>query len=63
MVSACWMFSPGEQANLSELFPDKKEELVNILEKWRKDIGARLPEENPNFDESRRYEWGKHPDR
>lgn len=53
----------GEQADLSNLFPDKKEELVNILDKWRKDTGARLPQENPDFDESRRYEWGKHPDR
>ena len=53
----------GEQADLSELFPDKKEELVNILDKWRKDTGARLPEENPNFDKNKRHEWGEHPDR
>jgi arylsulfatase A len=53
----------GEQADLSELFPNKKEEMVNILNKWRKDTGARLPEENPDFDETKREEWGVHPDR
>jgi len=53
----------GEQADLSELFADKKKELLKILDEWRKDAGARLPEKNPDFDEDKREKWGRHPNR
>ncbi|MBT6007503.1 MAG: arylsulfatase, partial [Prolixibacteraceae bacterium] len=53
----------SETMDLSDLYPDKKNELIAILKKWQKDVKAEFPVPNPNFDESKRYEWGVHPDR
>ncbi len=51
----------GEKHDLSEENPGKVEELSALLERWRKEVGARLPVPNPDFDEARRYEWTRHP--
>lgn len=54
---------PGERKNLVDLYPDLTLELARELAEWRKEVGAELPVENPEFDQSRRKEWGKHPGR
>jgi len=41
----------GEQNDLSESHPKKVNELQTMLNEWRKDIGAKMPEENPNYSE------------
>ncbi len=48
---------------LSTLYPEKTTELKTILKKWQGDVKAEFPVPNPNFDISRREEWGIHPDR
>lgn len=53
----------GELNNLAEQFPEKKEELSKQLINWRAEIAAQMPVPNPNFDPTRREEWGKHPSR
>lgn len=53
----------GESNNLAEDMPKKTTELQQLLANWRTSVDARMPIPNPNFDESRRKEWGKHPDR
>ncbi len=53
----------SEAMDLSEIYPDKTEELKELLKEWQKDVKAEFPVPNPNFDETRRYEWGIHPDR
>jgi len=53
----------SEAMDLSELYPEKIEELTQLLKAWQNDIGAEFPVPNPDFDKSKRYEWGIHPDR
>lgn len=53
----------GESNNLAESMPEKATELLNELEEWRISVKAELPEPNPDFNESRREEWGRHPSR
>ena len=53
----------GESVNLIETNPEKAAELHKILQKWQKEIGARKPVKNPDFDPEKRKEWGRHPDR
>lgn len=53
----------SEAMDLSELYPTKTDELTQLLKTWQKNVGAEFPVSNPNFDESKRYEWGVHPDR
>lgn len=53
----------SETSNMAEAFPERTKELLALLNEWRNDVGAELPVPNPDFDESRRYEWGTHPDR
>ena len=53
----------GETTDVRVSNPDKVNELLGLLEEWRSKVGARLPVKNPDFNESRRTEWGKHPDR
>ena len=53
----------GEQNNMSGIMPGKAAELQKKLAGWRKSVGADMPEPNPDFDEKKRTEWGKHPDR
>jgi uncharacterized sulfatase len=52
----------SETTDLSKTYPQKAEELYMLLKKWQEDVDAAMPVENPNFDESRREEWGVHPD-
>ncbi len=51
----------SEKNDLAEVNPEKLRELSTLLNRWRKDVGARFPVPNPDFDPARRYEWGKHP--
>ncbi len=53
----------GELNDLSSSYPEKVSELSVLMEQWRKNVGARLPVPNPDFDESKRFLWGKHPGR
>ena len=53
----------GEQNDLAAQFPQKKEELSKQLSDWRAGIDAQMPVPNPDFDPTRREEWGKHPSR
>lgn len=53
----------GESKNLVSENPDKAKELQLALANWRTEVNAMLPVANPAFDESKRYEWGRHPDR
>jgi uncharacterized sulfatase len=53
----------GEKTDLSSERPAKAQELMTALEKWRKNAGAEMPKPNPDFDASRRDEWGRHPSR
>jgi uncharacterized sulfatase len=53
----------GESADLSLHEPEVTDELFQMLENWRADCRAEFPAPNPAFDPSRRYEWGRHPDR
>jgi uncharacterized sulfatase len=51
----------GETNNRAEEMTEKASELRALLAAWRKEVGARLPVSNPDFDISRRAEWGTHP--
>ncbi|WP_372948534.1 sulfatase [Mariniphaga sp.] len=53
----------SEAMDLSELYPDKTAELKALLQNWQKEVNAEFPVPNPEFDATRRYEWGVHPDR
>jgi arylsulfatase A-like enzyme len=39
----------GETRNRAETLPDKTRELLRQMEGWRRDIGAQMPEDNPDF--------------
>lgn len=51
----------GENNDLSKTEIDRVNELFALLENWYSEVEAAMPVENPDFDESRRYEWGRHP--
>lgn len=51
----------SEAMDLSERYPKKKAELIQLLKAWQKDVKAEFPVPNPGFDEAKRYEWGAHP--
>jgi arylsulfatase A len=53
----------SESMDLSELYPEKTTELKALLQNWQKEVNAEFPVSNPEFDETRRFEWGVHPDR
>lgn len=53
----------SEAMDLAELFPEKTLELKTLLQNWQKEVNAEFPVLNPEFDETRRDEWGVHPDR
>ena len=40
----------GEQHDLTAQMPDKANELRARLHAWRKEVGAQMPESNPNYD-------------
>lgn len=51
-----------ESNNLRLKNPDKAKELMTILNRWRREINAAMPEKNPNFDKQKRHEWKRHPE-
>jgi uncharacterized sulfatase len=53
----------GETKDLATIQPDKARSLLVLLDEWRKETAARLPQPNADFAPNRRQEWGKHPDR
>jgi len=53
----------SEEYDVSDINLAKTAELHQLLIKWREDVVAELPVRNPNFQEDKRYEWGRHPDR
>ncbi|MCG8697082.1 MAG: sulfatase [Bacteroidales bacterium] len=52
----------GENKNLAESNKEKTNELMTLLENWRKDLDARKPVPNENFNQEKRHIWEKHPD-
>ncbi len=53
----------SETTNLVESNAEKASELYKLLKDWQIDVKAEFPVPNRNFDEKRRFEWGRHPDR
>lgn len=53
----------SEAMDLAELYPEKTKELKTLLKNWQKEVQAEFPVPNPEFDKTRRFEWGVHPDR
>ena len=47
----------GETENLAEKHPEKAKQLQQQLSTWRKEVGARMPTENPDYDPGRAKEW------
>ena len=44
---------PSEKNNLTKKMPEKSDELLGNLEKWRLTVGAQKMSENPNYDPSK----------
>lgn len=42
---------------------DKAYELWQLLAEWWESTEAEMPSSNPDFDQDRRYEWGRHRDK
>ncbi|HMR83707.1 MAG TPA: sulfatase [Niabella sp.] len=53
----------SETTDLSAAFPEKLFELQEALIKWQKIVQAPMPSRNPQFNEGKRWIWGKHPHR
>ncbi len=53
----------GEQHNLAEQKPRLAWFLRDLLHRWRAQVGARMPELNPNYDPQRAHLWGRRPRR
>jgi len=53
----------GERNNLAAKMPEKTGALQRKLVAWRQSVSAAMPTPNPDFDPTRRAEWGRHPDR
>lgn len=51
----------GETTDLAEEYPERTEELFRLLDRWRKEVNADMPTENPGFDPDRREQWSRHP--
>ncbi|MFO8014194.1 MAG: sulfatase [Phycisphaerae bacterium] len=51
----------GEKHNLAAKMPDKAAAMKAKLHRWRKELGAPLPEPNPDHDPAKAGEWGKNP--
>ena len=43
----------GETKDLIALQPQKRDELLNMLRRWRTEVGAQMPTPNPNYDAER----------
>jgi len=53
----------SESKNLASVNPNKTKELQSALANWRSEVNAMMPVDNPSFEETKRYEWGRHPNR
>jgi len=53
----------GETNNLAGAMPQKAEALKEKLHRWRRELGAPLPEPNPDYDPDKADQWGKNPRR
>ena len=51
----------GETNNLAGAMPQKAEALKEKLHRWRRELGAPLPEPNPDYDPDKADQWGKNP--
>ena len=51
----------GEAKNLAAQQPERVAVLRALLAAWRKSVDAPLPESNPDFDVTKRGQWGKLP--
>ena len=56
-------YDVNEMTDLKFSYPEILEEMKAVLKKWQDNTNAQMPVPNPDFDISRRYEWGRHPDR
>lgn len=48
----------GETNNLTDTLPEKAIQLYEMLDAWRKSVGAQLPTENPDYDAARANKRG-----
>lgn len=53
----------GETKNVAQQNPKVTAKMKKQLDQWRKEVGAEMPQPNPDFDPEKRFVWGKHPDR
>ncbi len=51
----------SEMTDLKFSYPEKFSQMKSTLKKWQKDTNAKFPVPNPQFDLTKRYEWGKNP--
>lgn len=51
----------GESTDLSKAYPQLQSDLYAELRQWQQSVDAKLPVPNPDFNESRRLDWGKNP--
>ncbi|MGB5820313.1 MAG: sulfatase [Saonia sp.] len=51
----------GETQNLALKRPNRTIELFTLLKNWRKNVAAAMPMENPDFEETKRHQWARHP--
>lgn len=56
-------YDVNEMTDLKYSYPEKLAKMKEILSRWQQDTKAAMPVPNPDFDVSKRYQWGKHPDR
>jgi uncharacterized sulfatase len=49
----------SEQKNLAAAEPERAKKLQTALSRWRKQVGARMPETNPDYDPARAAELGR----
>lgn len=56
-------YDVNEMTDLKYSYSEKLSEMKSALKKWQVDTNAQRPVPNPAFDATKRYEWGKHPDR
>ncbi len=49
----------GERHNLVSEHPEKANQLLALLNSWKKEVGAQDPIENPDHDRERELLWGK----
>ncbi len=47
----------GESHDLHTANPQKTKELLTMLQKWRKGVGAQMPVKNPKYDPAKENQW------